>query len=175
MTDAQIFALLRPHIMLVSGVPELILAPQNQNAPKGEYGTLQIRFRDDERGQANIYRKNVPDQKVEFDVRTQRVMTCVCEFFRGNALEYAERLQQMNRREDVVWPLFKSGISIRSVGPIMNLTALQSSNFENRARLEFVLWMEGSSKYQVNNILAVKVEAQNEQGVTLANAEIRVN
>lgn len=174
MTDEQLFQILRPHILAVSGVPLVILAAQNQNAPKGPYASLQMRYNNSERGQANISQRNVPDEKVEIEVKPQRVMTCVAEFYRGEAKMFAERLQQLGKREDVTWPLFKHRISIRNVGPVSDLTALQSSNYEQRARVEFVLWMEGSSKYELNNILGVDFELQNEKGQKVQGGEIRL-
>lgn len=165
MTDQELFALFRPHIMRVTGVPEFILYAQNQNAPKGEYGSLQVRSAIDERGQAIIHKKYIEsEEKFEMDVRPQMALTCVAEFFRGNAKLYAQRLLQMGKREDVIWPLFKEGISIRNVGNVMDLTALQASNFEQRARVEIHLWLEGSSKYEINAITGVQTEYQNESG-----------
>lgn len=165
MTDQEIFAIFRPHIIRVTGVPEFILYAQNQNAPKGAYGSLQVRSSIDERGQAIIHKKHLPlEAKFEIDVRPQLHLTCVAEFFRGDAKLYAQRLLQMGKREDVIWPLFQQGISIRNVGNVMDLTALQASNFEHRARVEIHLWMEGSSKYAINEITGVQTEYQNEAG-----------
>lgn len=175
MNDKELFEILRPHVLRVSGSSNVILAAQNQNAPKGPYGSIQVRYSSTERGQANIYYKDAPSDKVEVDIRPQRVVTCVVEFYRDNAKKFAERLQQMGKREDVVWPLFKAGISIRNVGPINDLTALQSSNYEERARVEIILWMEGSSKYDVNNILGVNLGLENESGDEIQHAEIRVD
>lgn len=166
MTDIEIFALLRPHIMRVTSVPELILSGQNEDAPKGEYGSLQIGAPVDERGQAIIHKKYIQaDEKFEMDVRAQLTVTCVAEFFRGKAKDYGRRLLQINKREDVIWPLFREGISIRNVSStVMDLTALQASNFEQRARVEIHLWLEGSSKYEINAITGVQTEYRNEAG-----------
>lgn len=172
MTDIELFKVLRPHVLRVSGCPEILLAAQNKQAPEGSYGSIQVRYREDDVGQGIINYKDVPGDQVEIDVRPQLAVTCVVEFFRDNAKKYAENLKQMNRREDVTWPLFKDGISIRNMGNTMDLTALQSSNYEERARIEFVLWMEASSKYVVNNIRQVWVNAQNEKGDDLGRAHV---
>lgn len=166
MTDEELFKILRPHVINVTGCQQVILAAQNKNAPKGSYGSIQVRYRNDERGQANIAWKTLDGKLIEQEVKPQRVMTCVVEFYRDNAKLYAERMQQMNRREDVEWPLFQYGISIRNVGNVLDLTALQSSNYEERARIEFVLWLEGSSKVIFNTIEAVEVVT------SLSNARI---
>lgn len=174
MTNEELFQILRPQVIAVTGCQQVILAAQNKNAPKGSYGSIQVRYRDSERGQANIYWKNVDAGRVEQEVKAQRVMTCVVEFFRDNAKLYAERMQQMDKREDVVWALFKDKISIRSVANVMDLTALQSSNYEERARVEFDLYMEGSSKAVFNNILGVNYSVQNEKGQQVQGGEIRL-
>lgn len=172
MTDIELFQILRPHIITVSGCAEVILAAQNKNAPKGSYGSIQVRYRETERGQGIINYRDLPDDKVEIDVRPQLEVTCVVEFFRDGAKKFAENMKQINRREDVTWSLFAHGISIRNVENSIDLTALQSSNYEERARIEFVLWFEGSSKIVVNNIKQVWVGAQNSEGDELGRAHV---
>lgn len=167
MTDAELFQLLRPLVMTVTGCPQIILAAQNSQAPKGEYGSIQIRYQNDERGHGIIHSRNVPGDQIEFNVKPQRIMTCVAEFYRGNAKLYAERMQAMQRRDDVIWPLYKSGISLVDVRAVSDLTALQSSNWEQRARVEFVLWLQGESKYIENQIKGAYIIADNEKGKTL--------
>lgn len=172
MTNSEIFAILRPHIMAVTGVPECILANPNKPAPTGDYASLQIRYATEERGQANIHKRNLPDDQVEGDVRAQMMMTCVLEFYRGRAHEYAEQILQIGKRQDVTWPLFKHGISIRNTGQILDLTALQSSNYEPRARIDLYLWLEASSKYIVNNILGASASVQYETGPILQSISV---
>lgn len=172
MTNEEIFQVLRPHIERVSGREQVILANQNKNSPIGEYASVQIRTDVGERGQANIIKRNVPGNLVQDEVRSQQVVTCVTEFYRGDAQEDAAKLLQMGRRQDVVWDLFKHKMSIRNIGRVMDLTALQSSNFEQRARVEIYLWMEGVGTYEVNNILAVEVQVQNEQGDILQEIDV---
>lgn len=172
MNDEQLFQILRPHVIAVSGCSEVILAAQNKNAPKGSYGSIQVRYRETEYGQGIINYRDVPDDKVEIDVRPQLEITCVVEFFRAGAKKFAENLKQMNRREDVAWGLFANKMSIRNMENVMDLTALQSSNYEERSRIEFVLLMEGSSKIVVNNIKQVWVSAQNEDGDELGRAKV---
>lgn len=58
MTNEELFAVLRPIVMLATGVPECILAdqagPGSMPAPKGPYATITPRQSVSERGQANI-------------------------------------------------------------------------------------------------------------------------
>lgn len=172
MTNEQLFTILRPHLLRVSGVPELILANPNRPAPIGDYASLQIRQHQDERGQANITRRTLPDNRIEETVKAQVAMTCALEFYRGKAHEYASRILQINKRQDVTWPLFKHNISIRNTGPILDLTALQSNNYEPRARIDLYLWLEESNTYEVNNILGVNASVQSETGATLADVDV---
>lgn len=168
----ELFQILRPHVITVSGVPECIFANQNAPAPPGDYAALQIRHATEERGQANIKKRNLPDDRVEGDVRAQMMMTCVLEFYRGRAHEYAEQILQIGKRQDVTWPLFKEGIGIRNTSGILDLTALQSSNYEPRARIELYLWLEASSKYIVNNILGASASVQYETGDVLQSISV---
>lgn len=174
MDDKRIFEILRPLIMTVSGVPECILANQNNNSPKEAYASVQVRTNVSERGQANIYRKNEFNNQVEGDVRAQQVVTCVVEFYRGEANAMAASLQQMGKRSDVSWVLFKEKMSIRNVGTAIDLTALQSSNYEKRARIELYLWLESSSKYVVNNILGTSIAVENEEGDVLQTIAVDI-
>lgn len=172
MNNLSLFQNLRPHILNVSGVRDVILANQNQPAPAFDYAAVQIRTAVEERGQANIIKRNLPDDRVEGDVRAQTMVTCVVEFYRGEAQEYANQLLQIGKRQDVTWKLFKEGISIRNTGPVLDLTALQSSNYEQRARIELYLWLEASSKYVVNNILGASASVQYETGDVLQSISV---
>lgn len=175
MDDKRIFEILRPLIMTVSGVTDCILANQNQNSPKEAYASVQIRTNVSERGQANIYHRDlIATNQVEGDVRAQQMVTCVVEFYRGEANAMAASLQQMGKRSDVSWVLFKENMSIRNVGTAIDLTALQSSNYEKRARIELYLWVESSSKYVVNNILGTSIAVENEEGDVLQTISVDI-
>ncbi|KKM83911.1 hypothetical protein LCGC14_1304610, partial [marine sediment metagenome] len=92
MTNEELFAILRSHILALTGVPECILYAQNADAPQGEYASVNPRYAIGERGQANIYNKDVIGDLVETDVRPQAMITVAVEFFRGEANQRAERL-----------------------------------------------------------------------------------
>lgn len=167
MTNSELFAILQPHILNVSGVPIVILANQNADAPTGDYATIQVRTNISERGQANIKYTALDGDLVQTNIKPQMLVTCVVEFFRGDAHMYAQNLLQINRREDVVWSLFKKNISIRDTGAIKDLTALQSGNYEQRAHIEINLWMEEILTYTNNTILEVPISLENEKGVVI--------
>ena len=115
MTEVELFQKLRPVIQLVTGLPngKVVMADQNEKAPPGEYCTIRPSQTIAERGQANIYAKNAPGDLVQTDVRAQIVSSCSMNFYRGNALVYARKLHQCNKRPDVSVMLFKSGKMLR--------------------------------------------------------------
>lgn len=172
MTNEQIFAILRPIIMRVTGVPQCILADPNEQSPKGAYCSIRPRQSVSERGQANIYTSNQPDDKTRTEVRSQVICRCDVNFFRGAAMQYAELLKECHKRPDVAWELFGHKIGWGGTEPINNLTALQASNFEQRAQITLRLYYETSQSVDINNILRVDVVAENEKGQTLQHIEI---
>lgn len=171
MTNQELFAKLRPIVILATGVPECLLADQagtgSMPAPQGAYATITPRQSVSERGQANIVSRNRPGNLVEVDVRAQIMCSASVNFYRGEALMYAERLKQANKRPDVSMMLFKAKIGWNSTDAVNNLTSLQSANFEQRAQITIRLMYETSSLPVVNNILSVEVALQNEKARVL--------
>lgn len=172
MTNSEIFTILRPHIMTVTGVSECILADPNGMSPDGSYASLRPRQSIRERGQANIRLIDMTDNKVRHDIRAQVVCDVVLDFFRDGAMEYAEKLKQCFKRPDVVWPLWSSGIGVRGIGDVQNLTALQASNFEERANVTMQLYYETSNIVDINNILSASFSVENESGDVLQTTDI---
>lgn len=178
MTNEELFAVLRPIVMLATGVPECILAdqagPGSMPAPKGPYATITPRQSVSERGQANIITRDVPGDQVEVDVRAQIMCAASVNFFRGQALMFAERLKQANKRPDVSAMLFKAKIGWNSADAVNNLTSLQSANFEQRAQITIRLMYETSSLPVVNNILSASVVLENERAEVIGSFSVTV-
>jgi hypothetical protein len=130
MTNNDIFAALRPHILNVTGVSECILADPNGPSPDGPYASVRPRQSIRERGQANIIMTDGANDTIVYEIRAQIVASCEINFFRGEAMRYAEMLKECHKRPDVCWPLWKAGIGWGGTEPVNNLTALQASNFE---------------------------------------------
>lgn len=172
MTNSEIFTILRPHVIAVTGIPECILADPNGMSPDGSYASLRPRQSIRERGQANIYLSDIADNKVRHDIRAQIICDVVLDFFRDGAMEYAENLKQCFKRPDVVWPLWSKGIGIRGVGDVQNLTALQASNFEERANVTMQLYYETSSIVDINNILSASFTVENERSNVLQSESV---
>lgn len=172
MTNEQLFAILRPIIMRVTGVPECILADQNAKSPTGEYAWIRPRQSIDQRGQAHIYPVNKVDDLVTVDVRAQVIATASVNFYRGDAMARVERLKECNKRPDVSMDMFKAGVRWLGTSAANNLTALQSVNWEQRAQINIRLGYEVSNINDVNNILSASVVIQNEKGVVLETINV---
>lgn len=155
MTNNEIFAALRPHILNVTGVSECILADPNGPSPDGSYASVRPRQSIRERGQANIIMTDGANDTIVYEIRAQIVASCEINFFRGEAMRYAEMLKECHKRPDVCWPLWKAGIGWGGTEPVNNLTALQVSNFEQRAQIIVKLLYEAVNTVTVNNILHV--------------------
>lgn len=179
MTNAELFAKLRPVIMLATGVPECILAdqagPGSMPAPKGAYATITPRQSVGERGQANVKSRDIPGDLVEYDVRAQIMCSASINFYRGEALMYAESLKQANKRPDISMMLFKSKIGWNSTDAVNNLTSLQSANFEQRAQITIRLMYEAISISEINNILSATVSLENEKAQVLQTFTVEVD
>ena len=155
MTNNEIFAALRPHILNVTGVSECILADPNGPSPDGPYASVRPRQSIRERGQANIIMTDGANDTIVYEIRAQIVASCEINFFRGEAMQYAEMLKECHKRPDVCWPLWKAGIGWGGTEPVNNLTALQASNFEQRAQIIVKLLYEAVNTVTANNILHV--------------------
>jgi len=175
MTNDDLYRLLRPAVMTVSGVPMVIMAAQNAPAPTGSYASIHVRTDIGERGMAAQSKRLLDDNETfEHTNTSHQEVTCVVEFYRAGAKEYAANLLQMDKRQDVTWTLFKAGINIMRTGRALDLTALQSDQFEERAHVDIYLRMDVSQKYDINRILEASVTAQNESGDDLQSVTTTV-
>lgn len=174
MTNLELYKLLYPAVLLASGVPKIIPGADNGDAASGSYASIHVRTGVRERGMAFKDRRLLPDNETfEHTIRSQQEVTCTVEFYRAGAKEYASNMLQMDKRDDIVWTLFKAGISIMSTGPVLDLTALQSNQYEERARVDIFLRMQGSRKYNINRIMEVGVAVQNEDGDQMQSATVK--
>lgn len=176
MTDLELFQIIRPHIIRVTGVPECILADPNAPSPLNiEYASVRPRQSVRERGQANIYNSDQPGDLVRTEVRSQIIASCEVNFYRGRALERAEKLKECHKLPSVTWDLFKHGIGWGGTDPVNNLTALQASNFEQRAQIVVRLMYETSNIEDVNNILSVSVGVEDEKARFIQSVDVNLS
>lgn len=174
MTDLELFDVLRKIVLAVTGV-ESILADQNQQAPKGEYASIRPRQSVRERGQANIIQTNVVNNRVKGEVRAQIICTASIQFWRGNALQSAEKMHQCNKRFDVNDLLLRNKLGWGGTDAVNNLTALQADNEEQRAQINVRLWYEARNESEVNAIIRADVIIQNEKAQELQRFRIPRN
>lgn len=174
MTNIELYKLLRPAVATASGVPKIIMAGQNKEPPAGSYASIHVRTDIRERGMAFKRRRLLPDNETfEHTIRSQQEVTCVVEFYRDGAKEYAANLLQADKRDDIIWGLFKAGLSIMETGPVLDLTALQSNQYEERARVDIRLRMEVSNTYEINRIMEVSGMVQSESGSNLQPFDVK--
>ena len=173
MTSLELYKIIRPIIINVTGVPVVILANPNEAAPKGPYAAVQPKQSVNQEGQANNYRENNGTDNLDVDSRAQVVAECSVNFYRGDAVTFAELLQQANRKQSVADALFKSKVGWKRTGPINNLTFLQSNNWENRAQISiFLTYEEVSNPETINSIERVPFELQNKDADILLSGEV---
>ena len=152
MTNEEIFDILRPIVLNVTGVPECILAEPNKPAPLGVYAAIEPQQTISERGQANISRNGKSGALMDVDVRAQIACTAWVNFYRGDTRTLASKLKQCNKRPDISALLFQNNLGWAGTGPINNLTALQSKNYESRAQIAINLWYETTDPVEINTI-----------------------
>lgn len=172
MNNIQLFDIIRPIILSVTGVPECILADPNAPAPTGEYAAVRPKQSITERGQANIIRTNGTGNELDVDVRAQIIAECSVNFYRGNAVDYAERLKQCNKRPDISEALFRAKLGWNRTSAVNNLTTLQSNNQEQRAQISIFLMYETTDEVTINSIERASFDVQYETGVIVASGSV---
>lgn len=180
MTREQLFDILRPIIMTVTGVPECILADPNAPSPQGEYASVEPLLSIRQRGQANIIRTDTapvtspigPVNNSNVDVRAQVIANCSINFYRGDARYRASRLLQANKRPDISVILFQNKIGWNGAEPINDLTALQSNQREQRAQITIRLMYEIIDPVIINAIYSAQLIVENEKGDELLNVTV---
>ena len=163
MTNLELFNILRPIIIQVTGIPECIKSNPNEPAPSGSYAAIQVQQSITQRGQAIIYRANNGTQNLDVDPRAQLIAECAINFYRGDAHNFAQRVAQANKIPSVQAALFAANVGWQKVGPINNLNFLQSNNWENRAQISVFLMYEEPALETINSIeqADISVEAFN--------------
>lgn len=176
MDSHTLYLLLAPHIKKVTGVPLVIKAAQNAPAPASSYASVLVKTDITERGHAFKRHELKKDDTAtfEFTNTAQLEITCVVEFFRDGAKDYASKLLQIQRREDVIWDLFKNKVNLLRTGRLLDLTELQSNTYEERARVDLFMRAEEISKYDINRIMQVSANVNNEQDNELQSVTVTI-
>ena len=173
MTDEDLYLVLRQIALKATGVSMVILADTNQNAPTSDYCAIRPRAAVSERGQANITESyDATTQTITTTVRQQLIVSSDFDFYRGTAPQTAAKMKQANKLPSVSSILSAAGIGWADTSSVMNLTAIQSNNMEQRAQITVRLFMEEVLTDTVNTIEKVSVSVQNEKGVVLQEIDV---
>lgn len=170
----ELFSVLRRIIMRVTGVPECVYANGNGIMPTGEYATLLIAQSGSPQSMGYIKQKVSQDGR---DVTTTNVYPVSWEvtvnFWRGKAFERASKLLRMQNLPLVTDELNAAGIGLVDCSQVINLTALQSQSFEQRAVVTLTVTTTEEVSETVGVILFCKVGVQDESGNTLEEFDIK--
>lgn len=173
MTDTELYLVLRKIALQATGVSMVILADTNQDAPTTEYCAIRPRSSVSERGQANITTEyDATAQTITTTVRQQLIVSADFDFYRGTAPQSAAKMKQANKLPTVSALLMANNIGWADTSTVVNLTAIQSNNMEQRAQITVQLFMEEVLTDTVNTIEKGSVSLQNEQGVTLQTVNV---
>lgn len=173
MTDTELYLVLRQIALKATGVSMVILADTNQDAPTTDYCAIRPRAAVSERGQANITTfYDEAAQTITTSVRQQLIVSADFDFYRGDAPAAAAKMKQANKLPSVSSILMVNNIGWGDTSSVMNLTAIQSNNMEQRAQITVRLFLEETLTDTVNTIEKVTVTTQNDKGVTLQKVNI---
>lgn len=178
MTNQELYLIMQPIVKTVTGLSTVILADPNAPAPSGEYCAIRPKNSISTRGQANILKSNATGLNVTYDVRPQIVCEMLLEFFRGEALSYAELMKQANKRPDISAALYRATpqpIGWQRTGNVINLTALQSDNWEQRAQISiYVMYqlISVGNAVTTESIEKVPFGIQNSEGTVYTSDEV---
>lgn len=176
MTREQLFDILRPVIIGVTGVPECILADQSVTAPSGDYCSVEPFTNMKQLGRGNVKIEEVdpldgnPNFKDQQATLTSQVETTVSvNFYRGAAMDYAHKLMFADQRFDVGDYLFENGVGWMGCDNVNNLTMLNSGLYEPRSQIGIVVRFAHSQSSIVQQIYSSSWEIENESGDVISS------
>ena len=185
MTNNELYEIIRPIVIAVTGVPQVILADPNRQAPSGVYITVEPQQTVDERGQANVIRTNVPSttpvglDDVQVDVRAQVIAQCSINVFtrktgktNPGARYIAGKLKQADKRPDVMASLINANVNWLRTSAVQNLSALQSRKWDSRAQIDIFLGYETSDVTTINAIYQTSWAIEDDKANTLETGEL---
>lgn len=142
MTREELFQILRPIIINVTGVTQVILANQGATAPTGEYCAVEPFSTITQLGRGHLKRENIApvDGNPNFEdlgetLTVNMEATVSVNFYRGNAQDHAQKLMFCDQRSAVHEYLFENGVGWMGCDAVNNLTTLNSADYEHRAQM----------------------------------------
>lgn len=164
MTADEVFTLLRPVIIAVTGIPDCIPGDDNEAAPTGPYAALKPVTTYRPRGRAKEIETILPDGTIQQEVRIQAMADATLIFYRTGAVDFANRMLAATRHRGAQGLLWGERLKIWSVGPINDLTVLQSGNREERAQTTLTIGFPVSTITTIAPIEKVPYRVDNENG-----------
>lgn len=160
MTRENIFSAIRIAIKTATGVPMCVMASPGSVAPSGEYAEVEPMQVVNGNAQPLVTQNAGDSQTIIGNVHVE----CNVNFYRGDARARAAQLRYAGHRNDVIWPLYNVGLHWQRVGPINNLSALQSSRVEQRANVTIYLMFKEIAVTNLNTVLYAPVDVEYSDG-----------
>lgn len=184
MTNDDLFSIVRQIVILATGLGDgkVVIRDGNTGSPPGEYCAIEIN------GPSRRYAKggsvftnvgpvmspigNVYD--VNQEVRQSIIRDVSLNFYRGNANDHAVKILGAKQRIDVHTLLLTKGVGWISTGPVNDLTALQSNQYEQRAEVTVSMATLETQNVVTNAIYQVPISAETEDGTEILTETITV-
>lgn len=176
MTRQELFAILRPYVMSVTGVDECILADPNATAPEGNYCSIEpfstiveVGTGGQSQTEVDALDGNTDYKDIEVTVKTCLNVTTSINFYRGDARDQANKIRQMDKLPSFSDVLLVNGIGWLSTGVANNLTTLNQGQQEPRFQIDIELLLEETMSETVQAIYTVGVEVYDENNNQIAS------
>lgn len=173
MTNYDIYTVMRQIVMKVTGLKQVYLADQAVQAPSGTYATIRVAQGVQPMALGSVRRaydkeKQTVTETVSCPVRYDIPVN----FYRAGAMDYAPMLINCSRLSGVHALLLSKRLGWAGSDPVQNLTALQSSEQEERAVIVVHLVGEKKVSETVNTIEAARIIVENEKTNVLQESDV---
>ena len=173
MTNYDIYTVMRQIVMKVTGLKQVYLADQAVQAPSGAYATIRVSQGVQPMALGSVRRaydkeKQTVTETVSCPVRYDIPVN----FYRAGAMDYAPMLINCSRLSGVHALLLSKRLGWAGSDPVQNLTALQSSEQEERAVIVVHLVGEKKVSEVVNTIEAARIIVEDEKTNVLQESDV---
>ena len=173
MTNYDIYTVMRQIVMKVTGLKQIYLADQAVQAPSGTYATIRVAQGVQPMALGTVRRtydkeKQTVTETVSCPVRYDIPVN----FYRAGAMDYAPMLINCSRLSGVHALLLSKRLGWAGSDPVQNLTALQSSEQEERAVIVVHLVGEKKVSEIVNTIEAARIIVEDEKTNVLQDSDV---
>jgi len=144
---------IRALIRTLLGMPENSVRPANQEAPVGpktaQFATVNLVTFFPIAVTNEYANEATPSTNVKETVDTEYRADVSVNFYRGDAIMKAQRLQTLLWSTGATEAMFKLGLGLLNVGTIRNLTALVDTYWEERAQLDIQFAILGREQISI--------------------------